>query len=44
MSEFEALHASLATLLTGSGDNTASNNKVVFWLKRDLKQSCEPGS
>jgi hypothetical protein len=44
MSEFEALHASLVTLLTGAGDNTASSNKVVLWLKRDLKQSCEPGS
>jgi hypothetical protein len=44
MSEFEALHASLTRLLRGSGDNTASNEKVVLWLRRDLKQSCGSGS
>jgi hypothetical protein len=40
MSEFEALHASVARRLRGSGDDTASLDKVLFLLKRDLKQSC----
>jgi hypothetical protein len=39
-----ALHASLVTLLTGAGDNSASNSKVVLWLKRDLRQVCAPAS
>ena len=41
-SEFEALHASVTMLLRGQGDNTAAVSKTLFWLKRDLKQSCAP--
>ena len=40
LSESEGLHAYLAKLLQNSGDNSASNSKALFWLRRDLNESC----